>query len=100
MCIRDRYKVIRASSPEELGRRIVVQGGTFYNEAVLRAFENEMGVEVIRPDIAGLMGAYGAALFGLRQSHKNHQETSRMMNLAELEAFDQKVCLLYTSRCV
>lgn len=50
------YKVIRASSPEELGRRIVVQGGTFYNEAVLRAFEKEMGVEVIRPDIAGLMG--------------------------------------------
>ena len=47
------YKVIRASSPEELGRSIVVQGGTFYNEAVLRAFEKEMGVEVIRPDIAG-----------------------------------------------
>ena len=47
------YKVIRASSPEELGRKIVVQGGTFYNEAVLRAFEKEMGVEVIRPDIAG-----------------------------------------------
>ena len=70
------YKVIRASSPEELGRKIVVQGGTFYNEAVLRAFEKEMGVEVIRPDIAGLMGAYGAALFGLRQSHKNHRETS------------------------
>ncbi len=43
------YKVIRASSPEELGRKIVVQGGTFYNEAVLRAFEKEMGVEVIRP---------------------------------------------------
>ena len=43
------YKVIRASSPEELGRNIVVQGGTFYNEAVLRAFEKEMGVEVIRP---------------------------------------------------
>lgn len=49
------YKVIRASSPEELGRNIVVQGGTFYNEAVLRAFEKEMGVEVIRPNIAGLM---------------------------------------------
>ncbi len=42
----------------------MVQGGTFYNEAVLRAFEKEMGVEVIRPNIAGLMGAYGAALFG------------------------------------
>ena len=93
------YKVIRASSPEELGRRIVVQGGTFYNEAVLRAFEKEMGVEVIRPDIAGLMGAYGAALFGLRQSHKNHQETSKMMNLAELEAFDQKVVSVKCGGC-
>ena len=58
------YKVIRAASPEELGRNVVVQGGTFYNEAVLRAFEKEMGVEVIRPDIAGLMGAFGAALYG------------------------------------
>ena len=93
------YKVIRASSPEELGRKIVVQGGTFYNEAVLRAFEKEMGVEVIRPDIAGLMGAYGAALFGLRQSHKNHQEASRMMNLAELEAFDQKVVSVKCGGC-
>ena len=93
------YKVIRASSPEELGRRIVVQGGTFYNEAVLRAFEKEMGVEVIRPDIAGLMGAYGAALFGLRQSHKNHRETSGMMNLAELEAFDQKVVSVKCGGC-
>ncbi len=45
------YKVIRASSPEELGRNIVVQGGTFYNEAVLRAFEKEMGVNVIRPTL-------------------------------------------------
>ena len=57
------YKVIRASSPDELGRRIVVQGGTFLNDAVLRAFEMEMGVQVKRPDIAGLMGAYGAALY-------------------------------------
>ena len=56
-------------------------------------------MEVIRPDIAGLMGAYGAALFGLRQSHKNHQETSRMMNLAELEAFDQKVVSVKCGGC-
>ena len=81
------YKVIRASSPEELGRKIVVQGGTFYNEAVLRAFEKEMGVEVIRPDIAGLMGAYGAALFGLRQSKKNGKTVSDMMSQAELKNF-------------
>ena len=56
------YKVIRCSGPQELGRHIVVQGGTFLNDAVLRAFEKELGVDVVRPDIAGLMGAYGAAL--------------------------------------
>ena len=93
------YKVIRASSPEELGRKIVVQGGTFYNEAVLRAFEKEMGVEVIRPDIAGLMGAYGAALFGLRQCRKNGQTTSAMMSEEELENFDQKVVSVKCGGC-
>ena len=56
------YKVIRASSPSELGKHIVVQGGTFLNDAVLRSFELELGAEVIRPTIAGIMGAYGAAL--------------------------------------
>ena len=93
------YKVIRASSPEELGRKIVVQGGTFYNEAVLRAFEKEMGVEVIRPDIAGLMGAYGAALYGLRQSHKNNQTTSAMMDGQELEKFAQQVVSVKCGGC-
>ncbi|MEG0979542.1 MAG: acyl-CoA dehydratase activase [Oscillospiraceae bacterium] len=57
------YKVIRASSVEELGTQIVVQGGTFLNDAVLRSFEKELGSDVVRPEIAGLMGAYGAALF-------------------------------------
>ncbi len=57
------YKVIRASSADELGENIVVQGGTFLNDAVLRAFEKETGKHVIRPGIAGLMGAYGAALY-------------------------------------
>lgn len=56
------YKVIRAGSAEELGRQIVVQGGTFLNDAVLRSFEMEIGCNVIRPQIAGLMGAFGAAL--------------------------------------
>jgi len=60
------YKVIRATSPEELGKKIVVQGGTFYNDAVLRAFEKEIGADVIRPSIAGLMGAYGAALHAMQ----------------------------------
>ena len=57
------YKVIRVHTAKELGERIVVQGGTFLNDAVLRAFEKELGVNVIRPDIAGMMGAYGAALY-------------------------------------
>ena len=59
------YKVIRAGSAGELGEHVVVQGGTFYNDAVLRAFEQELGREVIRPAIAGLMGAYGAALYAM-----------------------------------
>ena len=93
------YKVIRASSPEELGRKIVVQGGTFYNEAVLRAFEKEMGVEVIRPDIAGLMGAYGAALYGMRQSAASNRTASGVMGLEELEKFDQKVASVKCGGC-
>ncbi len=59
------YKVIRAGSAGELGDHVVVQGGTFYNDAVLRAFEMELGKEAIRPAIAGLMGAYGAALYAM-----------------------------------
>ena len=57
------YKVIRAKSADELGENIVVQGGTFLNDAVLRSFEKETGKQVIRPGIAGLMGAFGAALY-------------------------------------
>jgi len=60
------YKVIRASNAAELGENVVVQGGTFYNNAVLRAFEKELGKEVIRPQISGLMGAYGAAIYAMR----------------------------------
>ena len=56
------YKVIRAHSPDDLGQNIVVQGGTFLNDAILRSFEQEIGRFVTRPAIAGLMGAYGAAL--------------------------------------
>ncbi len=57
------YKVIRAKSVDELGKNIVVQGGTFLNDAVLRSFEMELGRDVIRPAISGLMGAFGAALY-------------------------------------
>lgn len=56
------YKVIKIADPDDLGKHIVVQGGTFYNDAVLRSFEKITGVSAIRPDIAGIMGAFGAAL--------------------------------------
>ncbi|HJC08784.1 MAG TPA: 2-hydroxyacyl-CoA dehydratase [Candidatus Gemmiger stercorigallinarum] len=91
------YKVIRASSPEELGRNIVVQGGTFYNEAVLRAFEKEMHVNVIRPDIAGLMGAYGAALYGKSKTAAGH--TSSVLTPEQLANFSQKVNTVQCSGC-
>ena len=75
------YKVIRAGSADELGENIVVQGGTFYNDAVLRAFERELGRDVTRPAIAGLMGAYGAALCAMSC------EKSTLMSHHELALF-------------
>ncbi|MDR0499824.1 MAG: 2-hydroxyacyl-CoA dehydratase [Coriobacteriales bacterium] len=56
------FKVIKIRDPHDIGQKVIVQGGTFYNDAVLRAFEHLSGREAVRPDIAGLMGAYGAAL--------------------------------------
>ena len=89
------YKVIRASSPGELGQRIVVQGGTFLNDAVLRAFEQEMGVQVVRPDIAGLMGAYGAALYA--QSRK--REKSTILTEEQLAKFTHKISVVTCGLC-
>ncbi len=77
------YKVIRASSVSELGENIVVQGGTFLNDAVLRSFELETGKEVIRPGIAGLMGAFGAALYAM----ENIREKSSLITESELDGF-------------
>ena len=70
------YKVIRARTPEELGEHIVVQGGTFLNDAVLRSFEKETGKEVVRPAIAGLMGAFGAALYA-KESTREERSSAR-----------------------
>ncbi|MDE7380321.1 MAG: acyl-CoA dehydratase activase, partial [Clostridia bacterium] len=77
------YKVIRAASADELGENIVVQGGTFLNDAVLRSFEKETGKQVIRPGIAGLMGAYGAALF----AKENVSGESTTLTQADLQSF-------------
>ncbi|MGN0131402.1 MAG: acyl-CoA dehydratase activase-related protein [Lachnospiraceae bacterium] len=64
------FKVIKVSDASELGRKIVVQGGTFYNDAVLRSFEKIAGCEAVRPDIAGIMGAFGAALIAKERYHE------------------------------
>lgn len=77
------YKVIRAVSKDALGEHIVVQGGTFLNDAILRSFEQEVGRNVVRPNIAGLMGAYGAALYARELNLKS----TSMMSLEELERF-------------
>ncbi len=77
------YKVIRANSPDDLGRQIVVQGGTFLNNAILRSFEKEIGREVTRPAISGLMGAYGAAL----HARDNRPEQTRLIRPEELADF-------------
>ncbi len=69
------YKVIKLRNPDDLGKNIVVQGGTFYNEAVLRSFELLSGRNVTRPSISGLMGAYGAALLARERFTKDHKTT-------------------------
>ncbi len=77
------YKVIRAKSTDELGKHIVVQGGTFLNDAVLRSFELELGRNVVRPAIAGLMGAFGCALYAM----ENRKEASNLITAEQLEGF-------------
>ena len=69
------YKVIKIVDPEALGHKIVVQGGTFYNDSILRALEKITGREVVRPDIAGIMGAFGAALIA-REHYKGQKTTT------------------------
>ena len=93
------YKVIRAGSAKELGEHIVVQGGTFLNDAVLRCFERELEHPVIRPAIAGLMGAWGAALYAAETS----SGTSTMLTPEELATFSHtskaSICRACTNNC-
>jgi len=88
------YKVIRMRSAEDLGKHIVVQGGTFYNDSVLRSFEQLVGREVIRPDIAGIMGAFGAALIA-REGH----ETGQVSTLLDREAISHLTIGQRFERC-
>ncbi len=93
------YKVIRAASADDLGKHIVVQGGTFHNDAVLRAFEQELGREVTRPTIAGIMGAFGAALAARDLKLKQ----STLLSESALQSFSHTAkpvtCNLCTNHC-
>lgn len=93
------YKVIRARDADDLGKQIVVQGGTFLNNAVLRSFEKEIGREVIRPQISGLMGAFGAALHAKDLALSE----SSTMSQKELEGFTHtasaSVCKICGNNC-
>jgi len=89
------YKVIRASNSESLGKNIVVQGGTFLNDAVLRAFEQELNVQVLRPTISGLMGAYGAALY----AQEKNNDKSTILSKNELENFNHEVKMTNCGLC-
>ncbi|MGI6549508.1 MAG: acyl-CoA dehydratase activase-related protein [Syntrophomonadales bacterium] len=88
------FKVIKIRDPQDLGEKMVVQGGTFYNDAVLRSFELITGKEAIRPDIAGLMGAFGAALIARHKYQPGYQST--LISAAELTDFSFKST---TRRC-
>ena len=79
------FKVIKVSDASELGKNIVVQGGTFYNNAVLRSFEKTANCEAIRPDIAGIMGAFGAALISRERFEEGYRTT--MLDQKAIEAF-------------
>ncbi len=90
------YKVLKCNTPQELGEHIVVQGGTFYNNAVLRCFENILGASVIRPDIAGIMGAFGAALIAMDRCHGRQ---SKMLSMDEIQNLTWESRLVRCGRC-
>ncbi len=91
------YKVIRCVDPSQLGEKIVVQGGTFLNDAVLRAFEQETGRHVLRPGVAGLMGAYGAALYAM--AHTEQGDMSTVLDANALAGFTHKVQAITCKGC-
>ena len=89
------YKVLRVASADDLGQHIVVQGGTFHNDAVLRAFEQELHRDVIRPTIAGIMGAFGAAL----AAKALRLERSSLLSAEELNTFQHSARPLTCNGC-
>ena len=94
-------KVMKVRDVSTLGNHIVVQGGTFYNDAVLRAFEKIVGKDVVRPDIAGLMGAYGMALLSKQQYEANFdmEYKSKILKTDELDKLEIKVTHTRCNNC-
>ena len=94
-------KVMKVRDVKTLGKNIVVQGGTFYNDAVLRSFELIVGRNVVRPDISGLMGAYGVALLALEQYNSNldMEYHSTILKLEELNSLDIKISHVRCKGC-
>lgn len=95
-------KVIKLTDPKQLGQHIVVQGGTFYNDAVLRAFELVSGREPVRPDIAGIMGAFGAALIARDNFEEGFKSTTLASSEVDKLTFTTKMarCGLCTNNCL
>ncbi len=93
------FKVIKVSDAKALGKNIVVQGGTFYNDAVLRAFELISGAEVIRPDIAGIMGAFGAALIARRRFQANPDYETKMLGIDEINSLEYSSSMTTCQGC-
>ena len=91
------YKVIKVSDASELGQHIVVQGGTFYNDAVLRAFEKIAECEAIRPDIAGIMGAFGAALIARERYDKS--KVSTMLPIEKINSLEYRTTMANCKGC-
>lgn len=92
------FKVIKVSDASELGERIVVQGGTFYNDAVLRSFEKIANCEAIRPDIAGIMGAFGAALIARERYEEG--KASTMLSFDEIEHLEFSTTMAKCRGCL
>lgn len=90
------YKVIKLRNPEDAGEKVVVQGGTFLNEAVLRSIEKILDKDVVRPDISGLMGAFGAALIA-RSNYKGGEST--LLKRDELDNFEVETSTTRCKRC-
>lgn len=91
-------KVMKVRDVKTLGEHIVVQGGTFYNDAVLRAFELIVGKNVVRPDIAGLMGAYGVALLA-KEQYETNMDMEYTSTLSKLEDLDKLEIQVSHARC-